>query len=284
MVKFGPSSTDVLFATEGHTSTLDMPMWLSKKFSLNAFEYPFNLGIRLSDEQAKKIGEQAKKFDVEISAHAPYYINFANPEEEFEQKSISYIILSLKKLKLMGGNRLAVHIGTQGKLARNEALELIKTRLKNLSKQLDEHNLNDVMICFETMGKYSQIGNYEELAPLTNLDSRFNLTLDFGHINCTMQGGLKTEEDYLKIFNDLLKIMPREKVDKIHIHFSKILYNSKGEIKHATFDEFAEPDFEPLSKAIKKLSLNPVIICESKGTQAQDAAKMKNFFEKGFYF
>ena len=31
---------------------------------------------------------------------------------------------------------------------------------------LDENELFDCMICFETMGKYSQIGTFEELAPV----------------------------------------------------------------------------------------------------------------------
>lgn len=282
MVKFGPSSTDLLFVSEGHSSTLEMPCWLREKFNLSAFEYPFNLGIKISDEQAKKLGENAKKFNIEISAHAPYYINFANPDESFEYKSIAYIINSLKKLKLMGGTRLVVHLGTQGKLERKKALELIRSRLVNLSKVLDENNLNDVMICFETMGKYSQIGTYEELAPLTSIDKRYNLTLDFGHINCTEQGALKDENDYLAIFKALEKIMPKEKINNIHIHFSKIIYGEKGEIKHSTFDEFDQPNFEPLAKVIKKLNINPVIICESKGTQAQDASKMKKIFEKDF--
>lgn len=280
MIKFGPSGADEKFSAECGGDFELLPEWISKNYGLNACEYAFNLGIRVSDAKAMKIGEMAKRFGVEISAHAPYYINFANPSDDFEFKNNAYIIGSLKKLKLMGGRRLVVHLGTQGKFDRAECLRLIKERLISLKKVLDENGLFDSIICFETMGKYSQIGNFEELAPLTNLDDRFNLTLDFGHINCTMQGGLKKEEDYQKIFDYLLSVMPRDKVENIHIHFSKILYNEKGEIKHSTFDEFSEPPFEPLAKVIKKLQLCPVIICESRGTQAQDAAKMKKIFEK----
>ena len=280
MIKFGPSGADELFEAQCGGDFEKMPQWLREKMDLDACEYAFNLGIRVSDAKAKKIGENAKKFGIEVTAHAPYYINFANPSEEFEFKNNAYIISSLKKLQLMGGRRLTVHIGTQGKAERTACLELIKERLISLKKVLDENDLHDCMICFETMGKYSQIGTFEELAPLTNLDDRYSLTLDFGHINCTMQGGLKNENDYDNIFKYLFSVMPKEKVQNVHIHFSKILYNAKGEIKHSTFDDFAEPPFEPLAKVLKKYNVNSVIICESRGTQAQDSQKMKKIFEK----
>ena len=280
MVKFGPSGADELFQEAYGGDFEKMPEWLNKQMGLNACEYAFNLGIRVSDAKAIKIGENAKAFGVEVTAHAPYYINFANPSEDFEYKNNAYIISSLKKLKLMGGRRLTVHLGTQGKGNRQDCLKLIKERLIGLKKMLDDNQLFDCLICFETMGKYSQIGTFEELAPLTNIDDRYNLTLDFGHINCTMQGALKEEKDYEQIFEHLFKVMPKEKVKNVHIHFSKILYNSKGEIKHSTFDEFNEPPFEPLAKVLKKYDINSVIICESRGTQARDALKMKKIFEK----
>ena len=70
------------------------------------------------------------------------------------------------------------------------------------------------------------------------------------------------------------------KVKNIHIHFSKIMYGDKGEIKHLTFeDNEYGPEFEPCAKAIKKLGLEPVVICESRGTQAEDAGEMKTIYE-----
>ena len=57
-----------------------------------------------------------------------------------------------------------------------------------------------------------------------------------------------------------------------HCHFSKIEYTKGGERKHLTFeDEKYGPQFEPLAAVIIKHSLTPVIICESAGTQAEDA-------------
>ena len=56
------------------------------------------------------------------------------------------------------------------------------------------------------------------------------------------------------------------------------MFGSKGELKHLTFDdnEGFGPDFEPLAKVLKELSIEATVICESRGTQTKDAVKMKN--------
>ena len=62
----------------------------------------------------------------------------------------------------------------------------------------------------------------------------------------------------------------------LHCHFSKIEFTSAGEKRHLTFeDDVFGPTFEPLAKAIVRENLCPRIICESDGTQAEDALYMK---------
>ena len=91
---------------------------------------------------------------------------------------------------------------------------------------------------------------------------------------------LNQESDFEEIIVYLIDNLGFEKVKNIHIHFSKIMYGEKGEIKHLTFeDNEYGPNFEPLAKVLKKYNIEPVIICESKGTQAEDAGEMKQIFE-----
>ena len=77
----------------------------------------------------------------------------------------------------------------------------------------------------------------------------------------------------------MLENLPEHKVKYMHSHFSKIMYGPSGEIKHLTFeDDVYGPEFAPLSKVLHKYELEPVIICESDGTQAEDAIQMKNIY------
>ena len=70
-----------------------------------------------------------------------------------------------------------------------------------------------------------------------------------------------------------------EKVKKMHVHFSKIEFGPKGEKRHLTFnDEKYGPNFEPLAKALLEYKLEPYILSESAGTQAEDAWTMKQIY------
>ncbi|MEG1510055.1 MAG: endonuclease IV, partial [Clostridia bacterium] len=69
------------------------------------------------------------------------------------------------------------------------------------------------------------------------------------------------------------------KVQKMHVHFSKIEYSKGGEVRHLTFeDDTFGPNFEPLASVLKMYKLEPYIICESAGTQTEDAIFMKNYY------
>ena len=77
----------------------------------------------------------------------------------------------------------------------------------------------------------------------------------------------------------MLEKLGYERMVNFHIHFSKIMYSAKGEIKHLTFeDEVYGPNFAPLAEALKELNLHPYIVSESAGTQTVDAAEMKKIY------
>ena len=98
-------------------------------------------------------------------------------------------------------------------------------------------------------------------------------------VNARENGSLKTQEDYQSRLQYMIDNLGYEKMKHFHVHFSKIEYTQKGEVRHLTFeDEIYGPDFAPLSKALKKLGLEPFIICESAGTQSDDALAMKNYY------
>ena len=129
------------------------------------------------------------------------------------------------------------------------------------------------------MGKSAQIGTVNEIANFCNLAKFYYPAVDFGHVNSRTQGSVKTVEDYFEIFDEIEDVCGYEKLNNMHVHFSKIMYGDKGEIKHLTFeDEHYGPNFQPLLKVVKELGLEPFVICESAGTQDIDAVKMQKFY------
>lgn len=280
MVKFGPSGNSESFFEDGYTKTMEAPKWVKEK-GLDLFEYSFGKGYVLSSETATLLGEEFKKYDIELSLHAPYFINFANPEPEMYEKTKGYIRTGIKFLHTMGAKRLVFHPGSCGKMSREDAFALTKSRFEEFMKELDDEGLlNGIYLCPETMGKQMQIGTVEEVLELCQTNNHLIPTFDFGHINARENGSLKTKKDFEKIFDLCEQKLGKERTDIAHVHFSKIEYGQKGEIRHLNFDDnLYGPNFEPLAEIIKERSLNLHIICESAGHQAEDAQFMKKMYE-----
>lgn len=279
MIRFGPSGNSKKFYDDGNKSSYEAPAWL-KKIGLSAYEYSFGRGYTMNMDNAKKLGAKAKENNILVSVHAPFYINLANPDEKKVEKSYGYITKGLEYLKAMQGQHLVFHISSQGQLSREEALNLTRLRLKNLLEKIDFSQYQNIYLCPETMGKSRQIGTYEEIIDICAMDSHLIPTFDFGHINCLMQGELNKEEDYEKIFNYSFEKLGEFRTKNCHIHFSKIEFSDKGEVKHLNYDdEKYGPDFTPLAKVILKLNLTPTVICESKDFMAEDALILKNIYE-----
>lgn len=278
MIKFGPAGNCKTFHDAGYKRTIEAPKWL-KEQGLDAYEYSFGKGFTLPDDTAIAIGNEMKKYGIAISVHAPYYINFATPTDEMAEKSYNYVLESLRKLRLLGGNRLVVHPASQGKMTREEAVALCKSRLNILKNKIIEAGYSDMYICLETMGKSAQIGTYEEVLDFCTIYDKFIPTFDFGHINALTQGTLKTDDDYRKIIERSIEVIGAEKTKMCHIHFSKIEYSNKGEVKHLTLeDNVYGPEFAPLAKILKEYNMSPVIISESKEYMGRDAKILKDIY------
>lgn len=278
MIKFGPSGNSEAFFDAGYTKSEDSAKWV-KDQGLDCFEYSFGRGVNLSDKKALEIGEAFRANGVEISVHAPYYVNLANPDAEMAEKSFGYIIDSAKKVLLLGGNRVVFHPASQGKMSREDAVSLTKKRFVSLCERIYDAGLEKVMFCPETMGKLAQIGTVSEITEFCKTDKVFTPCVDFGHVNAREQGSLKSEEDYERLLNYMITELGFDRMKNFHVHFSKIEYSGRGEVKHLTFDDKVYgPEFSPLAVTLKKLGLEPYIVCESAGTQDKDAAIMRKTY------
>lgn len=278
MIRFGPGGNDTLFYSEGNKESTQMPEFLSQK-GLSAYEYQCNRGVRISEKKAILMCEEAKKYDIDISVHAPYYISLSSQEDEKRINSIKYITDSMNAVKLMGGNRVVVHAGSVMNMERSFAVKIAIDTLKRARDKADELGFNDIRICPETMGKINQLGNEDEIIEMCKIDDRMLPTIDFGHIHCRNLGNLNTEQDFKDLLNKFIDNLGYDRMKHFHAHFSKMEFTQGGEKRHVTFDDDGYgPDFENLAIVLKELKLEPNIICESRDMMTTDAMKMKEIY------
>lgn len=276
-IKFGPAGNAQSFAEAGFKATVDAPRWLHE-MGLNAYEYQCGRGVNIGEETARKIAAQAALHDIAMSLHAPYYINLSNRDEERVQKNIGYVLASCQAATWLGADRIVVHTGGVGKQSRTKAFENTKENLRDILNAVEQAGYTTT-ICLETMGKQSVIGSAEEIFELVALDDRLLPCIDFGHLNARTCGKCSTEEEFAQVLDLMENTIGTERARVFHSHFSHIEYGPKGEVRHLTFaDEQYGPDFAPLAKLIAQRGWTPRFICESAGTQAEDAKQMMDMY------
>lgn len=277
--KIGMSGADLEFYESGYKTSLQIPEYVNK-LGLDCFEYSFGKGVRLSSETRNAMRDVFLEGGVEISVHAPYFINFANPDEEKIQKTFMYLYDSCVAARDLGAKRVVFHPGAYLKNDKETAFGITEKNFGRFLETYDSFLVNNgIFVCPETMGKSSQVGEVEEVAILSSMHSNVLPCIDFGHINARYQGILRTKADYQEIFDTLAKHIDEQKISNMHVHFSKVKYGPKGELKHLTFEDTDYgPEFEPLAEIYAERGFTPYIVSESDGTQGKDAVYMKKVY------
>ena len=275
-LRFGPAGNSESFYAQGYKHTDQAPAWL-QAMGLNAMEYSAGRGLNLKEETALRIGRAARAHGVVFSIHAPYYINFANPDPERYQRNSAYVLDSARAVRLLGGNRVVLHVGSCAKSDPKEALANVLDGLQRVRQELIDAGFGDMHLCPETMGRETQIGGLDDILRICEQDETFIPTIDFAHLHARSRGGLRATEDFAFILQRLVEALGEERAQNFHAHFCRIEFNQSGEKRHRTFaDTQFGPDFALLAPLLVDAKWTPRIICESSGTQAEDACVMRD--------
>ena len=277
--KFGPAGNCDAFSAV-HRSSLAAPKWI-RAFGLDAYEYQCGKGVKVREETARKLGENARACGISLSLHAPYFINLANPDPDSLKKTTGYILAACQAAHWMGAGRVVVHTGALMKRTRREALDIALRSLRAVIAACDEAGYGDIVLCPETMGKINQLGDLEEVLELCQLDDRLLPCIDFGHLYARSLGADEGLEATSRILDRLTATLGQDRARVFHSHFSKIEFTHRGgEKRHLTFEQTDYgPDPDPLLSLLAQRDWSPTIICESAGTQAEDAKWMKDRYQ-----
>ena len=278
--KFGPAGNCDSFS-KVHRSSLNAPRWIAD-FGLDCYEYQCGQGVRIRKETALKLGEAARAAGIGLSLHAPYFINLANPSQESIQKNNGYVLAACAAADWMGAGRVVVHTGALMGRTRQEALDVARRGMTALLAVLDAAGLGHITLCPETMGKLGQLGDLDEVLELCTLDGRLVPCIDFGHLYARSLGADDGEAAFSRMLDRVAEVLGPDRASTFHSHFSHIEFTSKGGEKcHRTFDDDGGygPDWTPLAAEIAHRGWSPTFICESAGTQAEDALTMKRTYK-----
>jgi len=277
--RFGPAGNADSFS-KVHKSSLAAPKWIAD-FGLDCYEYQCGKGVHVGEDTARKLGVNAREAGIALSLHAPYFINLANPDPESLNKTMGYITSACLAADWMGAGRVIIHSGALMKRTRREALDIAKVSLKEVIVACDDAGFGHITLCPETMGKINQLGDLDEVLELCTLDERLTPCIDFGHLYARSLGADDGQEAYCRMLDRVEEVLGSERASRFHSHFSHIQFTPNGGEKcHRTFDndDGYGPDWAPLAAEVARRGWSPTFICESAGTQAEDALTMKKIY------
>lgn len=276
--KFGPAGNAESFP---YKSSVDAPRWLGE-LGLDCYEYQCGKGVRVKEDTAVALGRQAQEHGIALSIHAPYFINLANPDPESQEKTIGYITSSCLVADQMGATRVVIHSGALMKRTREEAMNIALPFLKEIVAVCQDQGFGHITLCPETMGKINQLGDLDEVLRLCQVHESLIPCVDFGHLYARSLGKDEGAEAVERMLSRMESELGTDRASRFHSHFSHIEFTPNGGEKcHRTFDDDGGygPAWEPLAQAVAERGWSPTFICESAGTQAEDALTMKRIYQ-----
>jgi len=222
---------------------------------LSAMEIRFARGF-ISEEEAKEIKKVAKKCDIEIYVHAPYYINLAGDKRNIKM-SKEKILKSMRLAHLMGARVMTTHLGFYGNLSKKETMKRIVKNLRDIRDRVKKRGI-EIPIGIETMGKKEVFGSLEEIIEVCRRINGVIPVLDVGHIHARGNGCLKEKKDFQRIFDML------ENLNLSHylIHLTGVKYDKDGELYHVPIKKGDLPVIK-LMECILENDFDVAIISES---------------------
>jgi len=248
-----------------------------RKLGLEGMELEFVRSVNISEEKTSEIRKVAEENAVELTCHAPYYVNLSSLEEKKIEESKQRILKAARIAWLCGAKSVTFHAGFYMKKDPEEVYQKIKQGLKEIVEILRKEG-NQIKIRPETTGKESQWGSVDEILRMSKGVEGVLPCIDFSHVYARSIGKINSYNQFKEILEKVEKNLGRMGLEEMHIHVSGIEYGVKGERWHLTLDQ-CDFKYKELLKALKEFKCKGIVISESPNIE-EDAKLMQKEYDK----
>ncbi len=248
-----------------------------RHIDLDCMELEFVRGINISEEKAPEVKKVAKKNDVVLTNHAPYYINLNSNEKAKAKASQHRIYRSAYIAGLCGGYSSTFHAAYYMKQNSEKVYMKVKKYIKQIVEKLQNNSAN-IWLRPETTGKPTQWGDIKEIVRLSQEVEQVLPCIDFSHVYTRSIGKINTYDKFREIFVYLEKELGRTILNNMHAHMSGIVYGEKGERHHEPLQE-SKFNYQAVIKLFKEFKIKGCVISESPLIE-RDAKIMQKYYNK----
>ncbi len=234
--------------------------------------YSLASGVARDYRELEELGQIARELDIELSLHAPYYMDLANADG-LAAKSVDAIKWGGLLAEAMNARIVVAHIGLYGELAPEEALRRVAENVRFLRDWYRDAKLRPV-IGLEASGRQEVIGSLEELLSIARTVRGIQPVLNFAHVHARENGLLKQPADFAAVLDRVQEYTG----DRFYTHFSGVEHEGGNELRYTPIKK-GDLRFEPFAELLLEDGRNITVISSSPLLE-HDAMYMKVIYER----
>ena len=246
-----------------------------RALGLGCMEMAWVHGVAMGEATARRIAATAREADVQLTAHAPYYVNLSG-SAEIVARSRARLVAACRLAAACGAGSVCFHAGFYGAHAPAAAGRRIVRALAAVRRELEaEHSRVDLRP--ELTGRASQPGTLEEV--LVWCEALGLLPwVDFAHHYARTHGAANGYDAFRAVLEAIRRRLGGRALSRMHVHLSGIEYGPSGERRHLPLRR-SKFRYRDALRALHDAGAEGWIVCESPA-QEDDARHLQRVYRR----
>jgi deoxyribonuclease-4 len=215
----------------------------------------------------------AKALDVDLTLHAPYYVDFFGSQEARE-RSLRQILWAGVLADGLGARLAVTHLGFYGPAGREESVQELTNITREITRWLQEYTGGSVQLGIEPSGHPDVFGSREEVLELAHQVRGVVPVLNLPHIAARERAPFENA-DALRPLIDQFVAASR---GNLYLNFSGVESYGIGEFRLTPIKR-GQLKFDPLAEVLSEREYDVTVISSSPLLE-HDAMYMKLLYER----
>lgn len=272
MLRFGPSGIPLSTRRAGTEHGIRR----IRELGLDLMEMAWGNGVRMRDETADRIARARAETGIELTVHAPYYVNLCG-SEEIVGRSVRRLVDTARQAARCGARSACFHAGFYQGQPADEAARCVGERLGEVAGAVRAEGL-PIELRPELTGRASQLGSFDEILAWSRDIDGIQPCLDFAHQYARLQGRCNGYDDFATMLARVQATLGPEALGRVHVHVSGIEYGPAGERRHLPLLK-SRFRWRELLRALKDAGASGWVVCETPAME-EDALRMKRSYRR----
>ncbi len=209
-----------------------------REMGFDACEFDFVKEFWINKTLAAKARQLASGLDIAVRAHAPFYGVLSQDAPKRAVMAVAMMHHTANLVHLMGGDGITVHPGFYMKRGRSQVMATVRKRCAELEERLASNGIDDILVGVENMGNREEFGGrFDDILEICESSPIVFPMVDWGHIQATCDGCLRTPEDFVQYLAMIEGRLGREGLEKTRHQFSEVEFSDGMERRHLGYGE-----------------------------------------------